>query len=311
MASSSARARPATSSSPAATATWTSIGRSPARASRFEAPATQPVMIDMRRVHAALREAEQGQAAARPAADLLRPGERLLRLVEVTEPTADVADLGVGRRAVGHVALAAAPRRPARPPPRPRRATPRRLSTTARCTRQMPGKMANGWLSSAHRIVASVHSAARSKSPTSSQAAIRLQYTLPVENGPEPALHREEHRLVEVAHPVVELALVDEDSALVCSASASRSADRSGSPELAAPAAASVQRPGRARPRRGPSPPRGAGGCRTPRTRCRPSSARRARRSHPLAMAGRAQMAWCSHSHTAHCPARRWSPSSS
>ena len=63
----------------------------------------------------------------------------------------------------------------------------------------MPGKMAKGCCC-AQRIVASVHSAARSKSPSSSQALMRLQYTLPVEYGPEAALDGEEHRLVEVAH---------------------------------------------------------------------------------------------------------------
>ena len=90
--------------------------------------------------------------------------------------------------------------------------SPRRLSTTARCTRQIPGKIANGW-SCAQRMrrlgplrgaveVAELLTGA-------DQAAVHLARRV----GPEAPLDREEHRLVEVGHPLGDLALIDQDPA--------------------------------------------------------------------------------------------------
>ncbi len=90
--------------------------------------------------------------------------------------------------------------------------SPRRLSTTARWTRQIPGKIAKGW-SCAHRIVASVHSDGTVEVAElftgADQAAVHLARRI----GPQASLHREEHRLVEVRHPLGDLALIDQDSA--------------------------------------------------------------------------------------------------
>ena len=52
--------------------------------------------------------------------------------------------------------------------------SPRHWSAHARCTRHSPGNTANGCRSD-HFAVASVHSAARRESPSSSQALIKLQ----------------------------------------------------------------------------------------------------------------------------------------
>ena len=59
---------------------------------------------------------------------------------------------------------------------------------------------------------------------------MRLQYTLPVEYGREPALDREEHRLVEVAIPSVGSPWSMSTRPSVWSASASRSGERSRRP---------------------------------------------------------------------------------
>ena len=75
----------------------------------------------------------------------------------------------------------------------------------------MPGHMASRWLSD-QRSVASVHSAARWRSPSASQALIMLQVHLPARIGRKPAFDGGQHGLVEVTKPVGELAGVDEEA---------------------------------------------------------------------------------------------------
>ena len=93
----------------------------------------------------------------------------------------------------------------------------------------MPGKMANGCCC-AQRIVASVHSAARSRSPSSSQALMRLQYTLPVEYGPRRPSIAKSIASSRWPMPSATSPWSISTRPLVWSASASRSADRSARP---------------------------------------------------------------------------------
>src|SRR5581483_6270718 len=58
------------------------------------------------RFDAALSQPEQRQPAAGPAAEALGGAERLLGPIELTQPAADVADLGEGHRAVRDMAVA-------------------------------------------------------------------------------------------------------------------------------------------------------------------------------------------------------------
>ena len=131
-------------------------------------------MIVFGRVDPSLGQSEQGQAGLGTAAERLGLAERLLGPVEVADAAADLAEL---HEAGGGVHAA---------DPDELRAGPDRLlfgsgpldhehcRAHARWTRHTPGKTANGWRSD-HRAVASVHSAARRRSPSSSQALIRLQ----------------------------------------------------------------------------------------------------------------------------------------
>ncbi len=180
---------------------------------------------------------------------------------------------------------------------------PRRFSTTARWTRQIPGKMANGCCC-AQRSVASVHSAARSRSPSCSQALMRLQYTLPVEYGPEPALHGEEHRLVEMAHarrrPRPGRSAPGRPSA---GPRPRGSADREATGQGQRPRGARASAWSRSPPPWAVSASRRTQGAVARRTSASSSRARRARRSHPPAMAGCPRIAWCSQSPTAQRPA--------
>ena len=165
-----------------------------------------------RGVDAALCEAQQGEPAARSAAQLLGSGERLVGLVELAQTAPDVADLGVGRRAVDQVApdqLLARPRclalglRQRSPPlehdgpmdPADAREDGERvlLRPTHRGLGPLGGPVeVTELLAGADE--AAVHLAGR----------VRAEATL----------DREEHRLVQVAHALRDLALVDQHAAL-------------------------------------------------------------------------------------------------
>ena len=204
------RRRRAASRSPAATATCTSAGSSSARASGLRLVAEQPVMIAGGRVDAALGEAEQGEPGALLAADLRR----------------------------------------GRTPPRPRRGRragagcrrPRR--SRRRCWRRgavelvaRPSRLALGLGQSPAPLQhdGAVHAADAGEdgervllgpalrrlgplggaveSPSSSQAPIRLQYTLPVEYGPRRPSTAKSIASSRWPMPVGDVALVDQDAA--------------------------------------------------------------------------------------------------
>ena len=104
--------------------------------------------------------------------------------------------------------------------------SPRSWRSAAWCTRQMPGHMASG-CSSDQRSVASVHSAARRRSPSCSQALIRLQYTLPVVNGLSRPSTADSIASSRWPSPSARSPASMRSRPIVCSASASRSADGS------------------------------------------------------------------------------------
>ena len=159
-------------------------------------------MIGSGRVDPALREAEQGEPAARAGRRAPRPCANASSApCEVAEPAADVADLGVGGGAVRHVDAVELVARLARLAlgvgPARRAAAAARRGAPGRC----PGKMANGWsLRPAQRGLGPLGGAAEVAEllAGADQAAVHLAGRV----RPEAALDREEHRLVEVAQPV-------------------------------------------------------------------------------------------------------------
>lgn len=108
-------------------------------------------------------------------------------------------------------------------------------------TRQMPGHMAIGW-SSDQRSVASVHSAARLRSPSCSQALIRLQYTLPVVYGLSLPSTADSIASSRWPSPSVRLPASMRSRPMVWSAAASRSIDDSRRPRARASRASAVAR---------------------------------------------------------------------
>ena len=165
-----------------------------------------------RGVDAALRQAQQGEPAARSAAQLLGSGERLLGPVELAQPAADVADLGVGRRAVDQVAadqLLAGPRRlplrlGQRPPPLEHDGPVHPADAREDGERVLlrPAHRGLGPLGGPVEVAELLAGA--------DEAAVHLAGRVRA----EPALDGEQHRLVEVAHALGDVALVDQHAAL-------------------------------------------------------------------------------------------------
>ena len=185
----------------------------------------------MRRVDPALREAQQGQRRRTARRSAPAPGRRPPRPVEVAEPAADVADLGVGRRAVADVAL---PQLLARP---------RRLALglgerAAPLEHDGPVHAADA-REDGERVAAppsassprSTRRRGRSRRPPR-RRAIRLQYTLPVEYGPSRPSTAKSIASSRWPMPSASSPWSMRTRPLVCSASASRSAERSAAAEL-------------------------------------------------------------------------------
>ena len=256
------------------------------------------------------RRRDPGRAAVAPVRHtagrtVLRFGERLLGPVQLTEPAADVAHLGVG------VA---------------RRAVVTRGEFFAR-----PGRFNLGF---GERTAPLQHDGsvdAAHAGENGERMLLRpLQRGLGPLRGPlevtdlfaradeaaidlagrersEPALDGEQHRLVEMGHPFGDVASVDQYPPGAWRASASRLADRSLRPSVTT-LEVGAERARRSRRPHASPPPRGAGGCRTRRS-CR-------RRRAPAGRGAAMRRRWpgasanmlCSHNHTAHWPARRCSP---
>ncbi len=251
---------------------------------------------------ATLRQTQQRELGARSAAELLGALERLLGPVELAEAAPDVADLGVGGRAVADVAadqlvarlqrLAFGLGEIAAP-----------LEHHGAVHAADPGEDREGMLlRPAQRRLGPLGGAVEVADllARADQAAVHLAGRV----RPEAALDREEHRLVEMAHPLRDLALVDQDPAV----GLQRLGLEVGRPEAPAERDHSCRegdRGGRGRRCRARSRPRGAARPRARRTRCRRRGSGGPAGATPALPRDAALIAWCSHSHTAHCPARR------
>ena len=173
---------------------------------------TQLVTMARAAFDLALREAQQRERRARLPADLLGTRERRFRFVELTEATPDVTHLRVRRGAVAHMAvreLFARERGFALGFGEVAAALQHDRAVHAADAGEDRERMPVG---PAHRrlgplggavVVAHVFAGA-------DEAAVHLARRVRT----EPALDREQHRLVEVAHALGDLALVDEHAPL-------------------------------------------------------------------------------------------------